>query len=101
MRKKIVWFIYVAYLMIIGIAAFGSHDMRINRDLAGIALKSPVMYRVPPEDRPQFDLVDGMSSYDITYKPNVGGFIVWAGSGAIVAHLLQGKSDNKKKEQSA
>lgn len=101
LRKKIVWFIYVAYLMTIGIAAFGMHDMRTNRDLAGIALKSPIIQKTEPE-KAVFDFTgDGMPNHVIAgYQPNIGGFIVWAGAGVIVAYLLQGKSGNKN-DQSA
>lgn len=91
MRYKLIWFIYAIYIIVIGIAGFGSHDMATSRHLANAALKSPV---VEPDDR-VIDLSgDGMPNHKIVrYVPNTGGIIIYMVAGALVANLLQGNKE--------
>ena len=89
MRKKIVWWLYIIYFLIIGVNAFGVHDNPLtNHDLASIGLKSP---------NGQYYYGSGGIRLYHEYKPNIVGFLFWTGAGAMVAYMLQG-NDRKKDE---
>lgn len=98
MRQKLIWFIYGVYLLSVGIAAFGSHPLTTNEDLANLALKSPIIKPIDWNTAPIFDFTGNRinHSYEIiAYSPNIGGFMVYASSGAILAYIMQG---NKQKD---
>jgi hypothetical protein len=92
MRKNIVWWIYIIYFMIIGLNTFATNSLQADRSLASWGFKSPY-----GESRYGYG---GTRLYN-EYKPNVGGFLMWAGSGAMIAYMLQGDGNKKRKENKA
>lgn len=93
MRKKIVWWIYVIYILVVGITGFGNYDMQTSRTLADIALKQPVI----KADDSVFDFTgDDMPNHQIVYyNPNIGGIMTYVIAGGIIAVLLTTQKTRK------